>query len=248
MMNRTRTLRRGFSLVELLAVIAIIAIMAAVIGVAVKPNEGANLKSAQAAATSMFQAARTVASMRRTEARVIIYAGGSSEADNEQKFLRYMGVVYWGDPDPTDTTEEYMWLPANAGMYLPQGVYYIPNGLSGVEKGPDAGGESIKQSDPTETENISYPVVTDDPDKWYYYSFDDGGSARSVSYVENSPSTHNISFAGKSVVFASGELAPPDQGETKVVINNIYSTAGFVIRRIGGVLSLNDYDRIPDNS
>lgn len=239
MRNSQGHLRRGFSLVELLAVITIIAIMAAVIGVAIKPNEGASLRSAQSAATSMFQAARTVASMRRTEARVIIYKDGAGE-DREQKFLRYMGVVYWGDRTPNNGSDNFEWIPANSGMYLPSGVYYIPDGSVGtmVVQGDEVA-EEIQVSDEAPTANIRFPVTTGDADEWYYYSFDDSGSARSTMDA----SGNNDSFAGRAVVFASGDL-DPTAGEPRVVVNNEFSTAGFVIRRIGGVLALNEYDQV----
>ncbi len=227
-----RSSRRGFSLIELLAVITIIAIMAAVIGINLKPNEGASLRAAQASATSMFQAARTVASMRRTEARVIIFKKGSGE-DAEGKFLRYMGVVYWDDENQT-------WVPANSGMYLPAGVYYIPNDYSsaGVQTGDEV--STLLASETAPTDSMKFPVTTGAADEWYYYSFDGSGTARSTG---QSPGTTPEGFAGRAVVFASGQAMPPS-GEPSITVNNEFSTAGFVIRRIGGVLPLNDYDQV----
>ncbi|GHC00107.1 hypothetical protein GCM10007047_15440 [Cerasicoccus arenae] len=220
--------RSGFSLVELLAVVAIIGIMAAIIGVSLKPNEGSSLRAAQSAATGVFQAARTVASMRRTEARVIIYAGGDG-ADQEAKYLRYMGVVYWDE-------ENSEWVGANSGVYLPAGTYYIPDGAVGsmVTKG-DAVSGPIMESEDAPKESIAYPVSSGDKDTWYYYSFDSSGSARSDT---------GQSFAGLTFVVASGRPGPPSGDTPNIVIENEFSTAGFVIRRIGGVLPLSDYDQI----
>lgn len=238
--------RRGFSLVELLTVIAIIAIMAAIIGVSVQPTEGSSLRAAQSAAQSMFQAARTVASMRRTEARVIIYKDGQG-VDRDAKFLRYMGVVYWGDPNPDDGSDDYQWLPANSGMYLPQGVYYIPHdGVVGtMVTAGDEVVEEILVSDDAPTDNtISYPVSTGTADEWYYYSFDGSGAARAVYNLPGDPPPPPVdNFAGKTVVFAAGTLAPPSESP-QVIIDNEFATNGFVIRRIGGVLTVNEYDQV----
>lgn len=232
---------KAFSLVELLAVIAIIGIMAAIIGVSLKPAEGRNLKSAQASAMSMFQAARTVASMRRTEARVIIFKDGNG-VDAESKFLRYMGVVYW-EKDPDGVSGK--WVAANSGVYLPQGTYYIPDGSVGsfVKPGEDAT-ETIYASDLVATENISYPVSSGTADEWYYYAFDGSGSAREENEsTENPPDSRGRSFAGRAVIFASGRLEP-GSSDPQVIIDNPLSTTGFVIRRIGGVLAINEYDQM----
>ncbi|WP_309397947.1 type II secretion system protein [Cerasicoccus maritimus] len=220
----TNSRKTGFSLVELLAVIAIISVMAAVIGLSLPDNTSANLKSGQSAAIGMFQAARTVASMRRTDAAVIIYADNSGGLDAEKKYLRYMGVVYWADTN--DDGEGDTWLPANSGVYLPAGVFYVPENGDGGRVSVEDSETSLISSSNSQTDSFTYPVTAAgaNPNQWYYYAFNSDGSAKSP---------------GDIVVFGAGR-SESDDGEVSDVIIKPYQTNGFAVRRFGGVINLDE--------
>lgn len=235
----------AFTLVELLAVIAIIGIMAAVIGLGLQGNESSAVRAGERIAASVFQAARTTALMRQTEARVIIYAGGNG-ADQEAKFCRFMGVVYW-DPDQGASGD---WVAANTGVYLPDGAYYIPPSAPGnvgggtIEEGPDVS-EGLLASTPlpdAATARISFPVTGSTPDEWWYYAFDSTGSARSSGIGGGPP----LSYAGDIFVIAAGRPGPPEGTGPIVIVDNEYVTAGLALRRVGGTIILGDYDYLND--
>ncbi|WOO43386.1 prepilin-type N-terminal cleavage/methylation domain-containing protein [Rubellicoccus peritrichatus] len=214
-------LRRGFSMVELLAVIAIISVMAVLIGVALGGgNESVALGNAQRIASSIFQSARSVAVLKQTPTRVIIYGDNGSQTD-PSKFLRYIGVVY-DDPD----TAAVDWVGVNAGTYLPEGVYFMPD--SRPSSLVDATGGNMQSSNfnnSSSTDNISFPVRSGAAENFYYYEFDSNGMS------ENPGGTFVIHSGRKS-------------GEDEVTVDNEFAVAGFAIRRIGGVTLFNDYEEI----
>ena len=209
---------RAFTLVELLAVIGIIAVMATVIGVSLGGgNNTASLGTSQRIAAGIFQSARSNAVLKQTETKVLIYGDNGGDTD-PGKYLRFMQVVYKNDDGD--------WVAANTGTYLPQGVYYIPDG--GV-----AGADSVLtvESDSTGTFNDNVkPNENSTADigfTAYEYSFDSNGLS---------------SDPGNKVVFAAGRVAgPPANGMPSLAFENQFAVLGFYLRRTGSV-SLADYD------
>lgn len=241
-------LASGFTLVELLAVIAIIGVLAG-FALGIRPSgEGYTLGNGQRIAASVFQSARSISVMKQTETRVIIYrGGGSGNRNNTSKQLRYMGVLYKAKAkDQTDAR----WLPANAGVYLPDGVYYIAPNMndSGVPyyfvNHIDVGvRESNINSMFSSSNNLnntslmddgnhfsaSFPTAdSTDTDSWFFYEFDQRGLSRNP---------------GALFVIAAGERVEPgsDNVDYSVRLPNPYAVAGFVVRKMGGVVHFTDY-------
>lgn len=234
----SRMCRRAFTLVELLAVIAIIGALAVVVTFTFDGgNESYALGNAQRIAASVFQSARSIAVLKNTETRVIIYRGGSTGGRNDSnKQLRYMGVIF-----KNKQTDE--WQPANSGTYLPDGVYFVPPnpGGAGNAFGFVAGtsGE-LKESAITyvgdSSDNrfdysVSFPSVDGDLDSWFFYEFDNRGLSLNP---------------GALFVVAAGERVAPSGGNVahSITFENQYAVAGFAVRKMGGVTLFTDYEDI----
>lgn len=231
--------RKGFSLVEMLAVIGIIGIMAVIIGVSFTgTNETVALGNAQRIGASVFQSARSIAVLRQQPTRVIIYA---DHGEDSKKFLRYMGIVYLSEnatdpenPAPGD------WIPANQGTYLPEGIYYIPEGgatdTTGLIADNLEGGVDLLTSNPkydkssaTDIMEASFPIVGGTNNDFYFYEFDANGMSENP---------------GGNFVINAGSITLDGNGDEAVEITNPFAVAGFAIRRIGGITLFSDYDEI----
>ena len=225
MRNRSASPRRAFTLVELLAVIGIIAVMATVIGVSLTGgNATASLGTSQRVGASIFQSARSIAVLKQTPTKVLIYGDNGGGSDTG-KYLRFMQVVY-EDPESPGT-----WIAANTGTYLPQGVYYIPSNISNGYIDIEGGGTMVK-SDPTTT--FTSPVKPNENStanigfEAYEYTFDSNGLSDGS--------------AGDQIVFAAGRVTgPPQGGLPQLSFDNEYAVVGFYLRRLGSV-SLAEYD------
>lgn len=224
MNTRTLKRRRGFSMVELLTVVAIISIMAVIIGSALGGNnESLSLGTGQRVASSMFQSARSIAILKQTQTRVIIYGAQGSNTD-PRKFLRFMGIVYDEDQDPSNPS----WVPAVQGTYLPEGVFFIPAGsATGLS---DVSGGSMEKSDynntGTQPLSVAFPVTTKTADDFFWYGFDENGNSQN---------------AGGTFVLNAGRVT---SDAPTIEIENPYAARGLAIRRIGGVILMNDYEEI----
>jgi prepilin-type N-terminal cleavage/methylation domain-containing protein len=112
--------RRGFTLVELLAVILVISILMTVGIMGVRNLSGG--KSTQAAIASvegLFEEARLLAIGKGTEARLLVDV---DDPDKKENFLRRVVIAYRHVDNDGQMTDD--WILANRGYQLPQGVYY----------------------------------------------------------------------------------------------------------------------------
>lgn len=108
--------RAGFTLIEILSVVAIIAIMAGIIGYALRGrgSDSYGLQSAQATVASLLTLARDKAALTGRDAAVFVHV----DTDNAQRYLRFLIPVVRNEAD-TD------WEAFDAGVYLPQGCYVV---------------------------------------------------------------------------------------------------------------------------
>jgi prepilin-type N-terminal cleavage/methylation domain-containing protein len=129
-MKNTTPHRKGFTLIELLVVISVIAVLLGIAAVAIsRGDRSMGVQSAQRSLSSMMNGARSQAALHQTEARLIIHVdppapGDSPEVREEKrrKYLRFMAIVRRGE----DSAGNPIWIEVNDGVYLPQGVYFVP--------------------------------------------------------------------------------------------------------------------------
>ncbi len=108
------TRRFGFTLLELLVVIAVMAILLGFIGINLTGGGAAGLGAAQRTLGTLLLQTRIQAIMTGSEARLLVY----NDPEVEERFHRFIRVVVQKDG---------VWTPVDDGVYLPDGVYLVPN-------------------------------------------------------------------------------------------------------------------------
>lgn len=214
--------RKGFTLVELLAVIAIIGVMAAVIGLSLGGGSAtAALGTSQRIAASIFESAHRNAALKYTKTRVLIYADqGGVAATDTGKYLRFMQVIYENKDVPGQ------WIAANQGTYLPAGVYYIPNGGAAGSTMPSGGGMPTSDTSASIAPSLQTFYATENattPISFNAYAYDFNAKGQSLN-------------PGVKVVFAAGSMLNPTVNPPSLSFDNAFATAGFHIRRLGNVI------------
>ena len=150
-----RKFNGGFTLLELLAVMALIIVLAGSLGLVTIRLGGRSIDAAERLAGAQFHAARNLALLKRTRVRVIVN-GDSSDPD---RYLREMGLLY----DAADPDNSPQWVAQAEGRRLPPGFYFRP-ALSSVVGGQDM---------------LEIPVNRPQPEGngslYYYFEYDQSG-------------------------------------------------------------------------
>jgi len=221
--------RRGFTLIELLVVISIILIASSIIIVGTGGGEGAKLSSAQRIVSGIAQGARGQAILKNAPTRLIIYSENNVDGDPE-KFLRYFGIVYFDGQDPDNPQAGEGWVAGTQGDFLPEGIYFDPNG------GPAGGGGNPW---PGDTMNLEYPRRSPQPESgpsYYYYEFSSNG-------------TMAQGHANSWLVLRAGELRLLNDGNLGITFtaeDNELLRSALIFRRVGSTTKVDDPADIND--
>ena len=119
-LKNPRRSQSGFTLLELVVVLSIMLILSTMGFVAYQASTppGA-VSAARNELHGLLRFARNQAIMRGSNSMLII----NYDSSDEEKFLRYVGVI---------VEEEYnstIWKAAHSGVYLPKGVYFVPQSV-----------------------------------------------------------------------------------------------------------------------
>ncbi|MBK73649.1 MAG: hypothetical protein CMO76_09440 [Verrucomicrobiales bacterium] len=121
-----RSFRKGFSLVELLAVMSIIAILLSLASVGIsRIGKGQGVTAGLAIGEGLLAQARILAMNNNAPARLIIHGDlNDSDPIQRERYRRMMMVVHQTTDDEgrINTT----WRRVGSPTFLPQGVYYSP--------------------------------------------------------------------------------------------------------------------------
>lgn len=207
--------RRGFTLIELIAVIAVIAILMGIGATTLK-----NVTTARGVGTgvplaeNVFDEAQAVAKGRGIDAFVVIYADTKvSDPDMQQKLFRYMGVATAreardssGNPDPSADSELRL---IGRGTELPAGVFFNAK-ASGLPATPNG--------------KAFIPGVAGESD-CYVYRFNSEG-------ILVEPTTGGASGPQAKFVIQSGVMRPGDT-QPRALPKSKRDIGGFAIWRSG---------------
>jgi prepilin-type N-terminal cleavage/methylation domain-containing protein len=203
--------RAGFTLVELLVVVALIATLVAGIGVALRhPGESMALQAAQGTLASLLNATRGRAACTQQNARLLIAADPS----DGEKYLRRLQVV-WQDP-----TNPAGWLADSDGIGLPRGVYVVPSSVLAVPGNPSWPASRRSTALPASALVMTINGVA--VPEAYYVSFTPRGTT-----------------GGGCVVLTVGRLRAGSAGPV-LALDDPDDVRGVLIRSSGALTLLND--------
>ncbi len=230
-----RSHRTGFTLIEMLVVIAIISVLSMGISMLNMKDSSQAAYSAQQSLITAFYEARVAALQKQTDVRVIIYRGS-----DRPRRLRQVGVIYRskGREDM-----ELGWVALNDGFIMPQNVFFVPPEADFdkfVKAGKDVEAGEIFKSTFNNGYTGAYEVVnigtfpsrqteslTEGSGDWYSYKFSGDG-------LSLNPGAH--------VMLAMGRM----DADGTYIIDNPYSQVGFVIRLLGHTIPFSGYDEMEE--
>jgi len=202
----SRAAAHGFSLIELLAVIAIISILMTMGLVGVKNlAAGKGTTAAVASVEAIFEEARLTASSKATTARVLV-----SIDPTQGGFLRQVLVAFRPIDPNTNLPDTSKWELSSRGYLIPDGVYFSRK-YSSVKH---PGGGAVPD------ESMTFPQVNYNG-KYSYYEFNAEGICESP---------------GASFLIASGALPKTSAGgdrEPRTTGSAKRDFGGFVVWRNG---------------
>lgn len=213
---------RGFTLVEMLVVIAIIAAMLTIGAIGMKNmSKARGVSAGLPIAEAVFAEARSLAVGKGTKARVLIHAQNDPTDElHRERFLSYMSIAYEELDDDGEPTGQ--WKIASRGSRLPKGVFFV---------------ETLSETNAPSLPEVTITLPGNSSTRCFYYEFNAEGLISEPAASGNSV---------PRFVIRSGSL-PPGADEPIPTSNAKNNMGGFVIWRGGRTSVFRHPDQIDPN-
>jgi prepilin-type N-terminal cleavage/methylation domain-containing protein len=230
--------KRGFTILELLVVLAVMGVMIGALGFSFVGVNQTNLGDAQRTLISLCQKARALAVSSSSESRIIVMA----DADDPNKYLRHVMLIC------RDKNNSNYWQRVEDDFYLPDDIWFVSDGL--MEDSQDMPSEAkclwtgIEDDEPFKLSTKSIisgksetKVLeeTEDGQPYYYIGCNSKGIFQSKSFPQM-----------PKLVVAKGRLMPSSSGIVSPVFTDPRAFAGLQIQPFGGYLTLEFQDFVYD--
>ena len=228
--------RRGFTILELLVVLAVMGGMIGALGFAFVGVNQSSLGDAQRSLISLCQKAKSLAVSHATESRIIVVA----DSEDPNKYLRQAMLVY------QDKNNTKYWKIVEDNFYLPEEIWFVSGEL--ITDSQDLPAQcywSVNEQDevfqlsttPIEVGDRELKVFeeTEDGQPFFYISCNARGNFVSKSFPQM-----------PKLVVAKGKLLPSASGNVFPVFTDPRALAGLQIQPFGGFLTLGYQDFVYD--
>lgn len=213
----------GFTLVELLVVVALISLLLTFGAAAIRGAGGENVNTATASAEALFAEARAMAMGKGTNARILV-------DNNDPQSTNYLRRVIIVSQDLDDNGELIpdSWTMSNRGYVFPDGVYFSKNFSFKDHEGGTG-----------EIDEMNLTGVSGAYDgEYYYYEFNREGICTTGD--------NNGEYTGPSFVLGRG--VRPIGGEPRTKSSARRDFGGFVVWRNGSTSIFRDPSQIIGNN
>ena len=223
---------KGFSLVELLVVLAVMGVMMGALGFSFFDNNSSDLGDSQRSLISFLNKAKSTAVSAGVETRIIVFG----ENDNPEKYLRKIQLILM------DKNSSGQWMIMDESLILPKEIWLISDSL-GAENADWPGDAQCVWSSSDQDEDFRLSLVksksgqakvfeqSTEGDRFLYIKCLPSGKFTSASYPKM-----------PKLVFGKGQLSPSSSGDIKPYFSDISQIAGIQIQPFGGIYSLDAQD------
>ena len=229
-MDSRLILNKGFTLLELLVVLAVMGVMMGLVGFSLAGGGGNELGAAQRELLGIIHKARTQAALSGQEVRLIV----NNDPEDKEKYHRFLEIVY------QDANESASWNVAGTGKYLTDGVYLVPSSENSSVRAEPWRKDAYSVWSHSNSENFELSEVFKGKRK-------EGGSI-SFNYIGFDSSGNLLCqddgtgiLVSPKLVIAVGEPNPVGSDQS-IRFNNSNAIAGILLRQFGGsaVLDVRD--------
>jgi len=228
--------QKGFSLLELLVVLAVMGVMMGLLGFSFLGSSSTNLGLAQRNILSLIHKARFLALSTGAETRIIVNA----ESDVSQKYLRYVEVITL-DRNASSSGVKRWLVDENSRVLLPENIWFVADGIQSDNAGWASNGICVWSSS-LEDEGFYLKDIKngkreeeigEKSDRYHFLSCNSQGVFLSPAYPTM-----------PSIVLAKGSLAPMAGGTMVPRFVNQRDVVGIQFQPFGGIVMMESQDFI----